>query len=56
MPKLSPKALGNWDDDPLLPSLSVHEFLSEDTGLVDADGNSLYRFPLPIGFGRDDEW
>lgn len=27
-----------------------------DTGLVDSSGNKIYRFPPPIGFGRDNEW
>ncbi|CAM8655303.1 hypothetical protein MCEMIE4_03129 [Sphingobium cupriresistens] len=27
-----------------------------ETGLLDADGNSIFRLPNPIGFGRDEEW
>ncbi len=26
------------------------------TGLLDAEGNSIFRLPNPIGFGRDEEW
>lgn len=27
-----------------------------ETGLLDADGNAIFRLPNPIGFGRDEEW
>jgi len=26
------------------------------TGLLDADGDEIWREPNPIGFGRDGEW
>lgn len=26
------------------------------TGLLDADGNAIFRVQPPIGFGRDEEW
>jgi hypothetical protein len=50
-----PKA--EWDDDvPLLPSLDVPEHEPAWTGLVDAKGEPIFRYPRPVGFGRDKEW
>lgn len=37
-----------------IPTVSDHEAI--DTGLLDADGNPIYRAPNPIGFGKDDDW
>lgn len=37
-----------------VPSVIDHEPV--DTGLLDADGSTIWRLPNPIGFGRDDEW
>lgn len=34
------------------PDLSVEGRKEVDTGLVDKDGNPIYRLPPPIGFGR----
>ena len=45
-----------WDDnEPGIPSLSVDDAKETDTGLVDAQGYSIYRLQEPIGFGRDNE-
>lgn len=44
------------DDGPLIPDLSVDDHEAVDTGLLWEDGTSIYRVPLPIGFGRDSEW
>lgn len=50
------------DDDywpetaPFITSLTVSDHEAADTGLLDADGNTIWRLPNPIGFGRDDEW
>lgn len=38
------------------PSITVDEHVAVDTGIMDADGNSIWRAPNPVGFGRDDEW
>lgn len=38
------------------PELTVDEHVAVDTGLLDADGNSIWRAPNPLGFGRDSEW
>lgn len=38
------------------PSITVDEHVATDTGLIDADGNSIMRAPNPVGFGRDEEW
>lgn len=38
------------------PDLTVDEHVAVDTGLLDADGNTIMRAPNPVGFGRDEEW
>lgn len=44
-----------WDDDaPLLPNLTVSDHEPQDTGLIDIDGNAIYRAPEPMGFIRED--
>lgn len=50
------KASWWFDQGPLTPSLTVDDHEPVDTGLLDADGNSIMRLPNPVGFGRDDEW
>lgn len=44
-----------WDAPPrnnlLVP---MHDPIN--TGLLDADGNAIFRVQPPIGFGRDEEW
>lgn len=45
-----------WSMGPLLDSVTVSDHEAIDTGLLDADGNTIWRMPNPIGFGRDDEW
>ncbi len=54
----NPKERASWwhDDTPMLPHLTVDDHTPVDTGLVDAEGNPIYRLPNPIGFGRDHEW
>jgi hypothetical protein len=42
---------GQWDD-PLLPHLSVPDHVPADTGLIDQDGNTIWRAPNPVGFHR----
>lgn len=37
-------------------ALGVDEHLDHDTGLLDKNGDKIYRQPRPIGFGRDNEW
>jgi hypothetical protein len=44
-----------WDD-PFLPDIRVSDHEATDTGLLDAEGNTIWRAPNPIGFGRNDEW
>lgn len=47
----------DWDDSyPLLPDLHVPEHKPVNTGLLDVRGDEIYRAPLPIGFGRMEEW
>jgi hypothetical protein len=38
------------------PSISVDGAREVDTGLINADGDSIWRVQPPIGFGRDEEW
>ena len=44
------------DDSPLCPSLYVDDNVTIDTGLLWADGETIWREPNPLGFGRDGEW
>jgi hypothetical protein len=50
------KDLGYFEDEPLLPNLTVGEQEPEFIGLFDSEGNPIFRLPIPIGFGRDNEW
>lgn len=45
-----------WPEPPLMTSIDVCDHEAVDTGLLDADGNAIWRAPNPIGFGRDSEW
>mgnify|MGYP003432027334 FL=1 len=51
-----PRAFFYDDDPPLVPDLTVDDHDMVDTGLLDGDGNVIWRAPNPMGFGRDDEW
>lgn len=42
-----------YDDEPLLPALTVDDHEAVPTGLVDRHGDPIYRAPNPMGFGRD---
>lgn len=47
------RSRGGWDDDiPLIPNLQVDESTPQETGLLDKNGDPLYRLPDPIGFGH----
>ena len=54
----APKPRADWADGdyPMLPDLSVADHEATDTGLLDASGDSIWRAPNPMGFGRDGEW
>lgn len=50
-----------WVDDEVavapqshVPCVPDHE--ATDTGLIDANGNTIWRAPRAMGFGRRDEW
>ncbi|MCB4862380.1 hypothetical protein K7W03_22580 [Sphingobium sp. PNB] len=46
-----------WDNEaPLLPSVSVPDHEATDTGILDRHGDTIWRAPNPIGFGRNEEW
>jgi len=41
----------DWrDETPMLEARTVHEREPIDTGLLDAEGNRIYRVMSPIGF------
>lgn len=46
----APKA--EWRDNgaPMLPNLHVPDHEATDTGLLDANGETIWRAPRPIGF------
>lgn len=46
-----------WQDDaPMLPDISAPVSEPVNTGLLNAQGNEIWRQPYPMGFGRDEEW
>lgn len=50
------RADDDWYFDPLIPDLSVPDHGPVDTGLLDAHGDTIWRAPNPMGFGRNEEW
>lgn len=56
MPRYIPKPKLDWTDEdaPLIPSLNVDVIPPQKTGLLDEDGNHLFKLPDQIGFVRDD--
>lgn len=58
----APRGSGWVEDEHYSPEpgriseLSVPEHVAADTGLLDANGDSIMRAPNPMGFGRDTEW
>lgn len=53
-----PKAWNDWlsDDCQRPSSITVDEHVATDTGLIDKDGNTIWRAANPCGFGKDSEW
>lgn len=47
-----------YDDERggLKPDLYVSDHDATDTGLLDANGMTIFRYQNPCGFGKDDEW
>ena len=41
---------------PMLNTVTVSDHEATDTGLLDADGDTIWRAPNPMGFCKDDEW
>lgn len=41
---------------PLIPELTVSDHEPTDAGLIDLNGDTIWRAANPIGFGKDDEW
>lgn len=48
--------VGDFGPDETVPEVQVAEHVAADTGLLDANGEIIWRDPRPIGFGRDEEW
>jgi hypothetical protein len=44
------------EEGPMLPNLTVDSSECTETGLLWADGSTIWRAPNPIGFGRDGGW
>jgi len=44
-----------WNEGPLLTNIDVTESGPINTGLVDSDGNSIWRVKDPIGFLHHEE-
>lgn len=44
-----------WGSDPMLPPLQVPEAITVDTGLLNRNGNKIFREPNPMGFGHHNE-
>jgi len=57
-----PRSSGWVEDEYFAPEpsqaicITVHDHDAIDTGLLDAQGDSIWRAPWPMGFGRDEEW
>ncbi len=45
-----------WAESRIQSVPTVSESVPSDTGLLDVKGNTIWRMPNPIGFGRDEEW
>ena len=41
------------DDVPLIPNLQVDLYQPQETGLLDHDGNKLFKLPDEIGFLKE---
>jgi hypothetical protein len=44
-----------WGARPFVPTLTVSDHEAADTGLLDVDGNPIFRAANPIGFVWNDE-
>lgn len=53
---VQPRSNDGWWEEPFRPHIVVSDHEAVDTGLLDADGDPIWRAPNPVGFGRDDEW
>lgn len=42
-------------DQPFWPDLQTFDPPLQDSGILDKDGNKIYKAPRPVGFGRDHE-
>jgi hypothetical protein len=51
----------DWEDQVGAPLIINHLIVDSSidpqfTGIFDDKGTPIFRFPIPIGFGRDFEW
>lgn len=55
---IRPRGFDDWssEDCPCPSSVEVADHRPIDTGLMDKHGNTIWRMPTPMGFGRDEEW
>lgn len=53
---LKPRADDDWYEPAINHIPTVDEAEPVDTGLIDEHGNSIFRAPRPVGFGKDEEW
>jgi hypothetical protein len=44
------------DERPGINAVEVDSHEAADTGLLWADGSTVWRAPNPLGFGRNEEW
>lgn len=45
-----------WDAFTQTQAPTVDDHIPVATGLLDVNGDPIFRMPNPMGFGKDDEW
>lgn len=50
------QACDDYDLPLVLNHLTVDDGKYIPTGILSPDGDMIYTLPIPIGFGRDNEW
>lgn len=46
----------SWESPSMCPDITVCDHEPTDTGLLDENGETIWRAPNPVGFGKDEEW
>lgn len=44
-----------WSE-PMIPAITVADHEAAETGLLDHNGDPIWRAPNPMGFSKDEEW